>query len=353
MQVRPDELRRFCEHVLDAAGIPSVHARTIADALIEADLRGTHSHGVNLLARYVHGFLSGQLNSDPALRVVRERGGTAVLDGDNGLGHVVGARAMQIAIQKARNHGTGVVAVRNSNHYGAAAYYAMMAPPHGMIGYTTTNGPAVMAPWGGRASMLCNNPISYAIPAGPGEQPLVLDMACSVVARGKVRIAAQRGQRIPRGWALNPDGEETDDAAEAIRGTLLPVGTYKGSGLAVIGEALAGALPAAVLSIDVAKLVQLDGGGYESQRVGHFMMAIDVDAFQPLEEFQERMRRFVRSLRDSERARGVERIYLPGEPEIERRERHLANGIPLARPTMAQLEALAAELHVSPPAAGA
>jgi LDH2 family malate/lactate/ureidoglycolate dehydrogenase len=346
VRVRPAALKRFCETVLAAVKVPPHDAKTISEALVTADLRGTHSHGVNLLARYTRGFMAGQLNPAPALRVVREHGATAVLDGDNGLGHVVGTRAMQMAIERARGHGIGIVAVRNSNHYGAAAYYAMMALPHGMIGHTTTNGPAVMAPWGGRTSTLCNNPISYAIPTGDDDAPIVLDMACSVVARGKVRIAAQRGERIPKGWALTAAGEDTEDAAEAIRGSLLPVGGPKGYGLALVAEALSGVLPGATLTVDISRSVYLDGRAYESQRIGHMMMAIDIAAFLPLEEFEQRMRRIVSTIRASGVASGVERIYLPGEPELERRADNVAHGIPLVRSTLKQLDDLVAELQL-------
>jgi LDH2 family malate/lactate/ureidoglycolate dehydrogenase len=339
-------LEQFCRRVLAAAGVRAADAETIADALVAADLRGTQSHGVNLLARYTRGFLGGGLNPAPACTIVREHGATAVMDGDNGLGHVVGVDAMRLALARARRHGVGVVAARNSNHFGAAAYFAMMAPPHGMIGFATTNGPAVMAPWGGRTATLCNNPISYAIPTWAGEPPIVLDMATSVVARGRVRLAAQRGERIPRGWAVGPDGDDTEDGADAIRGALLPVGGPKGSGLALVSEALAGVLPAATLTVDVARSVHLDGRAYQSQRIGHLMMAIDIAAFVPLDEFEDRMRHLVAGIRATPAASGVERILLPGEPELTRRADNLVHGIPLASPTLAQLDDLAADLGV-------
>lgn len=228
--VSESRLKAFCTAVLETVGVPSDQSAAIIDNLIEADLRGVDSHGVVRLPIYVQRLATGVMNPRPVLRIIRETATSLVIDGDNGMGQIVGIRTMEMTIAKARQDGGACVfaAVRNSNHYGAASYYAEMAVPHGMIGFSyTIGGINHMVPWGGAEAMLGNNPFAVALPAGE-EFPVTLDMACSVAARGKIILAAKEGRPIPADWAVNVGGQPTTDAAEALAGFVQPVGGPKG-----------------------------------------------------------------------------------------------------------------------------
>ena len=237
---KADDLRKFAREVLTRVGVPSDHAAMTANSLVEADQRGVHTHGLAYLPVYVQRLMAGGINPAPAIRLVSERPSTALIDGDNGLGQVVGVQAIQLAINKAREHGAGLVGVRNSNHFGAAAHYAMAAAREGMIGLAMSNIGPTMAPWGGITPCYGNNPISYAVPTG--EAAIVLDMATSVVSRGRISAAAARGETIPLGWACDREGRPTQDPNLALEGLLLPVGGYKGYGIALLIDILSGVL---------------------------------------------------------------------------------------------------------------
>ena len=284
--------------------------------------------------------MKGGDNPRPNVHVVTETEATAVVDGDHGLGQVVSKRAMEIAIAKARGAGVGLVGARNTHHFGASAYWAQMALPHDMIGIVTTNGGPIMAPWGGLTRSLCNDAFGVAVPAGE-EWPIVLDMATSVVAGGKLDVAIRKGERIPSGWALNLKGEPTNDPREARAGLLLPMAGYKGYGLTVVFEVLAAVLTGARF----ARYVQ-PRTPTEHREIGHFFEAIQVAAFMPVDSFKARVDDLIRQMRSSERAPGVERIFVPGEPEHENRARHLAEGIPMMTTVLEDLQALADRLGV-------
>ena len=344
VRVPVERLYRFVEAVLRAVDVPEDDARVMADNLVQADLRGVSTHGVNILARNARGLKIRAINPRPTVRVVEQRGATAVVDGDRGLGQVVGARSMEVAIARAREYGVGAVVARNSNHFGAAAYFAMMALEHDMIGFAATNAPAIMAPWGGVTPTLGNNPFAWAIPAGR-ETPLVLDMATSQAARMKIRAAAARGEKIPLGWAADAKGRPTDDPNEALRGLLLPVGGVKGYGLALVMEVLAGVLSGALVAKNIPRST-LHGGAVieESWQVGHVFLALDVAHFMAPEVFVARMEDLVAQVRSSELAEGVDRVYLPGEIEALRRRENQQLGVPLHRSVVQTLNDLAAEL---------
>ena len=248
-------LAAFCTAVLERVDVPREHAETVARSLLAANLRGVDTHGMTRLPIYVERLRAGLINGRVSGTVVAEGPTTAVFDGENGLGQVVGTKGMQLAIAKAESAGVGFVTVRNSNHYGTAAYYAMMALAHDMIGVSITNSPPLMAPWGGRKGFLGTNPLSIAVPAGE-ERPFVFDMATSVVARGAVILAAKRGDAIPPTWAMNKDGEPTTDAKAALEGAVLPLGGHKGFGLAMAIDILAGVLAGGPFGPPTAGLVQ-------------------------------------------------------------------------------------------------
>src|SRR5450756_2716469 len=229
--VLADPLREYATQVFMKYGMPRDEAAIVADHLVEADLRGVYSHGVLRIEPYTARLKAGAMNPRPKITILRETPGTALVDGDDGSGQVVGVRAMEIAIRKAKEVGVGYVGVRHSNHFGTCAYYAQMAVAHDMIGFAATpGGTNIMAPWGGITPLLGNNPFGVAIPAGK-EFPVVLDMAQSVVARGKIAHAVKTGSPIPPTWALNRHGEPTTDAKEGYAGLVQPVGGYKGYGM--------------------------------------------------------------------------------------------------------------------------
>ncbi len=334
-----DVLRETCERILQKVGVPEDQARITAEVIVEADLRGVGSHGVLRLPAYVHRVQAGLMTADTRIKVIQERGATVLLDAQGGFGQVAGVHAMNQAIERARRYGVGFVAVRNANHFGIAAYYTMMALPHRMIGIAATNAAPSMAAWGGTTAVLGTNPISMAIPTGQ-DVDIVLDMASSVVARGKIRSAASKGERIPPGWALDAEGRPTEDPEAALKGTLLPVGGPKGYGLALVVDALAGVLTGSDYSVYLASLHDLS----RRASVGFVMQAVDVTAFSDWAEYTKDMASLVDVVRNSPRAPGVNRIYLPGEIEWLKAREYRQSGVPVPVRVLGELRALAAEL---------
>ena len=342
--IRADGLAWLATTLLERVGVPGEDARFAAETLVEADLRGVTSHGTRALPRYLAALRAGGTRARPDVRIVRQGPAFAVLDGDSGLGQVVAGRAMRLAIDLARRSGLAAVAVANSNHYGAAAFYPMMAAAEGMIGLTTTNGGGKnMAAFGGAEPVVGNSPIAFAAPAG-AEPPIVLDMATGVVAQGKIAVAAMRGEKIPLGWGLTAEGEPTDDPTRAT--IVLPLGP-KGYGLAMMMDVLSGPLHGTLMSVNTQPLA---GRGHDRPSgSGHFFLALDVAAFTDLDAFREEVDRAVRAVRRSRRQRGVERVYLPGEIEWNNRQERLARGIPLHPGHAEALARAAAELEAEVP----
>ncbi len=339
-------LTRFCAACFEAVGVPAGDARTAAANLVEADLRGVHSHGVMRLPIYLQRLAAGAIDPRPVIRVVRETPTSLVLDGGNGLGQVVGMAAMRLVIEKARADGGACVfaSVRNSNHYGAAAYYAEMAVPHGMIGISTTiGGINHMVPWGGAEAMLGNNPFAIAMPAGT-EPPVVLDMACSVAARGKIIVAAKEGRSIPADWAVGPDGQPTTDAARALEGFVQPVGGPKGYALTLVMGLLSTMLSGAGFGTEVTHMYD---DMERPQNIGHLMGVLPVGLFEDEASYRARMDKAIQEVRGVRRADGVDRVFLPGEREaIAMAKRRLA-GIPVGAGVLAELRTLGAQYGVA------
>lgn len=335
-------LRRFCTAAFEQVGVPPADAALVTDTLVEADLRGVHSHGVWWVTTYTKRLRHGGVKPRPNLRIVRETGAMVLLDADGGLGQVASVAAMRHAIAKAKSSGVGVAAVRNSNHFGAAAYYAQMAAQEQQIGFATTDAEPTMAPWGGAQQLVVgNNPLAYAIPVDD-EFTMVLDMAQSVVAWGKIFLAAQRGETIPSTWALNAAGEPTTDPQDAMAGVLLPVGGYKGYGLALVMQILSSVLSGATFGPTMPPMAD----PAVVQGHGHFFLALDIDHFLPQADFRRSMAQVVAEQRATPLAKGVDRIYLPGEIEHDKRRHRLQNGIPLDGYVVKALVELGAELGV-------
>jgi len=338
--IDPVKLTDFTTRSLIKVGIPEEDARITAKILVATDLRGIDSHGVPHLANFYIKFVQdGRVNPKPDTKIFSNAPATAVMDGDRGLGFVVGYRAMHEAIRRAKEVGAGFVSVRNSSHFGAGGNYAMMALEHDMIGISMTEGGKGMVAPGTVGRNTGINVISVAIPAGE-EAPFVLDMATTVVANGKVEITMREGKMMPEGWAIGPDGKSITDPKKYYEqgGALLPLGGapqtggFKGFGLAITADILCRVLSAAAAT---------------DQMAGeHFFGALRIDGFQPALEFKKRMDELVRAHRSLTKAPGVERLYTPGEIEQEIEKRRKSEGIPLHPSVVASLKQLAQELGI-------
>lgn len=347
--VNSRELRGAVAALFEAVGVSPTHADEIAEVLVFADMRGVEYHGVQFAPRYVRGIMGGHLNPTPGLRVVHRRGSVAVIDADNGLGFLSTRRAMKEAIAIASELGSASVAVRNSNHFGPAAFYAMMALEAGMIGHVTTDGPPHTVVWGSKKPVLCNDPVAWAFPT-PSGPPIVLDTALTGV-KEKIRLAAQRGGTIPADWAVGPDGIPTTDPKVALEGYLLPIGQHKGSGLIVANEILCGALAGALFSYEVSPALVMGADHHDSWKCGHFVQALDPGAFGDRAAFLRRTGELASALRNAPKADGVARIYLPGEMEAELSAERLKNGLPLAVTTLEALDDVARKAGAQVPSA--
>lgn len=332
--VLPDQLRDTVTAIFVGNGLPRDDADVVADSLVDADLRGVSSHGVVRVPTYVKGVRDGSINPRPEVRVVYDGGSRALIDGDRGMGQVGSQRATSEAIQRARTHGIGAVGLRGSRHCGAMAYWANQALAANCVGIATTNAGLNMAPTGGRDKIVGNNPIAIAVPTNR-PWPMVLDMATSVVAGGKLDVAAIRGETIPLDWATDLDGGPTSDPVVARKGLLLPVGGPKGYGLALMLDVLAGVLTGARF-----------GGGLGPSGSGQFFLALAVEGFMPIAEFKARMDEVIDQLHHSALASGSSQIFVPGEIEHQKSETRRAEGIPLEGPIVDELNRLAREAGV-------
>ncbi len=344
IRVPAEAMRDFCRHVFERAGLPAPDALLVADALIDADLRGVSTHGLVRFPIYVARLRRGLINPKPEFRLLRKTGATLVLDGDNGFGQVVGAEGMRRARAVAREAGIGLCAIRHSNHLGALAYIAAMALPDQMLGIVMSITNPVIAPWGGTTPKLGNNPLAVAVPAG-GRPPIILDMACSQVARGNLILASRLGKPIPLTWALDDRGRPTDDPNAGLRGSLMPVGAHKGSGLAVIIGILGGLLAGVPFGAGLGDIFDMT----RPQRLGHLIMALDIASCCPPAEFFQAVEGMIQDIKASPRAEGVEEIYLPGELEWRRREAFLAEGFPASPEVLEDVRAIGAEFGVAWP----
>ena len=357
-RVQAEALKEFCVQVFQKMDVPEDDARITADVLVTADLRGVSSHGVARLRRYVNGLRDGVMIARPDERVVTETPATALIEAGAGLGQPVSHRAMERAIRKALDLGAGFVTVRNSNHFGIAGYYAMMALEHDCIGICMTNAAVLVVPTFGRDAMLGTNPIAVAAPAGQ-ERPFVLDMATSTVPRGKLEVYHRQEKPLPLGWATDETGTPTTDAGRALEnfkqragGGLLPLGGagellrgYKGYGLALLVDVLCAILSGAAYADQV--YPKDEEGNPLPSAIGHFFGAWRVDAFRPADEFKAAMDDLQRRLKDAPKAEGQSRIYIHGEKEYEEAGRNSRDGIALNPKVAADLREIGEEVGVA------
>ncbi len=339
-----DYILRYFTHF----GVPAADAHLAADVLLSADARGVDSHGIIRLSSYYGARLhQGLIDPLSPMKIIRESSTSLSVDGGNGLGHPVSVKTMRLVIEKARTAGMAMATVRNSNHYGIAGYYAMMALPEEMIGICFTNSGPLVAPTYGRKAMLGTNPIAVAVPAGQ-QRPFVLDMATSIVPIGRVAVYQKENKPIPAGWGINKTGDVTEEPGEVINGgALMPLGGtalmrgYKGYGLALMVDIICGVLAGGGFADRV-----YGAGATQPADVGHFFAAIRIDAFREMNVFKQDMDALLSTLKDSPRAAGEERIYIHGEKEFENADRAASEGIPLSQAAVTTLEKAGIEYGV-------
>lgn len=337
---KPEVLHNYMRDYFHHLQVPYNQAEVIADILLAADLRGVSSHGIIRLNTYYGNHIAkGEINAYTQPDLVSETSTTALMDARNGMGHVAGKQAMNLAIDKAHHAGLGMVTVRNSNHYGIAGYYAMMALPSNMIGISYTNSLPLVAPTYGRTALLGTNPIAVAIPANT-EKPYVLDMATSIVPIGKITVFDKAHESIPEGWGIDHDGLVTTTPADVLQGgALMPLGGidlmrgYKGYGLGMMVDIFSGVLSGSAFGDQVARWDEGEGA-----KVGHFFMAVNINAFRPVATFKDDMDAYIRMLKEAPKAAGQERIYIPGEKEFELEQLNRQRGIPLLEEVVKSLQ---------------
>jgi len=325
--VPADRLRSFCMALFASVGMQEEEAFVNADNLVDADLKGIDSHGVSRMPIHLKRLRLGLVRPNYAIKTVSDRLSAAVIDACDSMGPYVSCKAMDMAMAKAAETGVALVTVKNSNHNGTAGYYVERAIRQGMIGFAATNSPARMAPWGGRDPYFGTNPFAVGIPAGQ-QLPIVADMATSVVARGKVVIAAKNRQPIPLGWALNKDGEPTTDAAEGVVGSVLPFAGAKGSAIALVIDVLAGILSGSLFGPYIRDMYS---DFKNPTAISHTFGAINIEAFTSATQFRSDIDKMIAEIKHGTPARSVSEIFLPGEIELRRRERRLREGVPLSQ----------------------
>ena len=339
-------LADWAARIFRAVGMDAEDARLTAETLAVADARGVFSHGCVRVPLYVKRIETGCVYPKAKPVILRNMGATALVDGKNAGGQVVSTFSMKLAIDLARNHGVSFVTVRNSNHCGACAYYSMMALSEDMIGFSTSiGGGNLMAPYGGADNRIGNNPFSVAIPATERD-PVVLDMALSVVAKGKIILAQKTNARIPETWAIDQSGVPTTAPAEALSGSIRPAGDYKGSNLSIVVGMLSSMLSGACIG---ATLKDIYGNFEEPLGVGHSFGAIRIDYLTDPTEFKKNVDREIDFIKNAKKAAGVEEVFMPGEMEAQMYRRQMREGIPMAAEVVEELIALSRRLGVDIP----
>jgi LDH2 family malate/lactate/ureidoglycolate dehydrogenase len=342
--VEHDEAEAFARALFAAHGVPKKDAATAAACLVLADLRGVDTHGLMRLPGYLDRVRRGLINAKPKLSPTQVTPAAAAIDGQNGLGLVIGTRAMAEAISLARKSGIGIVAARRSTHFGMAAAYVLQALDVGFVSMVFTNASRAMPPWGGREPLLGTSPLAFGAPGGR-LAPFVLDMSPAVAARGKIRIAEKRGEKIPLGYALDAQGRPTTDPTEALKGVVLPIGGPKGSGLAMLMDIFGGVLSGAACAGDVADQYKVFD---RPQNVGHFFLAMKPDLFVSRKEYRARMDTLVERVRACPRAEGFDEILLPGEMESREEAKRRESGIPYGTGEIDALQREAGRAGIAP-----
>jgi LDH2 family malate/lactate/ureidoglycolate dehydrogenase len=349
--VSANALRTGLAGILSGAGVPSEQAEVVAGLLVEADLRGVDSHGAHLMSMYATRLASGDIKASTTVTTISDDGSTVHLDGGLGFGQIAGIEAARLVAARAAEHGVAVVAVRESTHLGALGAYTSRVAEAGIICLCVQNGPTFVPPFGGITALFSTNPLSYAIPTD-SEPTIVYDIATTAVAGNKVLLAKKRGDKtIPAGWANDDQGRPTTDAAAASVRHLQWFGGHKGFGLALLVELLAGVLAGSSFGTTERTASPLHGDVRVAK--GFVLIGIDPSRFMPTGDFRTSVDTLIREIRSGERAPGVDRIWLPGEPEHVRSEERSRDGIPLPGPLLEELDRIAAGVGAPPIARGA
>jgi LDH2 family malate/lactate/ureidoglycolate dehydrogenase len=337
-RIDAERLIDFAAAVYAGAGMPEADARLVADTLVQADLWGHQSHGVLRLGWYLDRIRNGVMKPVTTPEFVVDAGAVAVIDGHDGVGHVLTELARKEAVRRAKLHGIAVVGVRMSNHFGTCMYYTRLGALDGCVMLLTSNGGPAMAPWGGRKKIIGTNPWSVAAPVG-NRPPLLVDMAATGVARGKIYLARNKNLPIPLGWAINSDGAPTTDPQEAIDGIILPMAEHKGYAIATMVDMLSGVLTGSGFLSNVHSPYKTA----EKSNCGHLMVAMNIEAFQPLAQFNARMEAFVSEIKSVPLAKGFDEVFYPGEMEAGSDLRNRRDGLVLPQDTLDDLKRIAKE----------
>jgi len=337
IKIKEQKLRKFCENICLKVGLSQKDAFTFVDSLLFANLRGIDSHGIMRFPPYIKRLVEGGAKINPQIKKIKEESSMILLDGDSGMGQIVSMHAIKLAMDKAKKMGISMVGVKNSSHFGAASYYTVKMAEKNMVGISMTNGLTVMAAWGGAKRVIGNDPLSIAVPYKK-DKPVVLDMAMSKVSGGKVRLFAKNNQKIPQSWIMDPQGKKTDDPNNLAKGgALLPFGEYKGYGLAVMIEILAGVLTGAGRLREVKSWLKTSDAPIYT---GHCFIAINIANFISLEDFIERLDWVVKELKSSPLAEGSKGVFVPGEIEYEIEQKRRTEGIPISEQIWKDLQEL-------------
>lgn len=335
MKIAVSELYEICTKILVKNGVPNEHSQIIADSIVYAHRSGKSTHGATRLGIYVSKIKNGFLNPDTPVNVVSDKGAITIYDACHGFGQVAAYQAIISSIKKSTSTGIGLTAVRHSNNFGTAAFFAKMAIEAGKIALIFTNSAPAIAPWGASKPIFGTNPIAAGFPTPDGSPPIILDMAVSNVARGKIRLAAKQGEKIPFGWALDPDGKPTDDPNLAILGSMIPIGEYKGSGLSMVVDLLAGLLTGAGYAGGVKPLNTKD----DYSNNGHLFIIIDPKFFFNDESYNERMKSFIKNIKDNTNG---DDVYMPGEQSFKNEEENI-EFVEISEKVLLEIKALQAD----------
>ncbi|SFE53750.1 Ldh family oxidoreductase [Alteribacillus iranensis] len=338
-------LTHWVQEIFTSIGISDTHARTIADHLVLADMRGVHSHGVSKTSIYTKRLEERIVRKDLSYTLMRETPVSVLIDGENSMGIPLATKGIELAIEKAKESGIGIVGINHSNHAGMLAAYTSYAADHQCIALATTSAPPAMAPWGGKEKFFGTNPLSYAVPTGK-EINIVFDMATTVVAKGKIILAEQENRQIPLGWALSKTGEETTNPQEALEGIILPSGGPKGYGITFLVEVLSSLFTGASYGHHIGNLFD---DFQKKQDVGQFFFVMRADLFEELDIFKCRMDQLIDEIRNVKKQKNVERIYLPGEIELEKSKDREKHGIPLTKEVVDDLVRISEKYKISIP----
>jgi LDH2 family malate/lactate/ureidoglycolate dehydrogenase len=338
----PEKVKQLVASIAIASGVRKPDAAILADALVDADLHGTSTHGVSRLNIYLRRIQKGLIDPRAKLLIERRRGSTLAVDAGNGLGQVQAVKTLEKLIPKARRNGVAAATIRNSQHFGALSYYCNLAAKLDMILFATTNCEPAMSPEGGCQAFFGTNPLAASFPTGKGF-PVKIDLATSIVARGNIIAAKKRGEPIPSGWALNADGEPTTNATEALAGMVLTMAGHKGYALALMVEVFSSVLSGAAIGPGIGSMYKdMD----RKQDVGHFFCLLDISAFMEVADFKRRMDETIDAIKSCRKRRGVPEILVPGERSHLRAQQNLAQGISLDDATLAELKNLCEEFDV-------